>query len=334
MRKFIALIVVVAIVAGGWTAGWFYGAGEINGTLAALASTDGDTEPRVTCGRQGVAGFPFRFDVTCEDATLKDGDVTATLGGFKATLLVYNPTQAKFSALSPITLSDAFSGAQSRIVFSGAEGSAQVVARDLWRGLTAGEGWRIGRISIVADGIEWTDTVVGEVPVMSTSRLEAHLIDVPELHDPAAGAAALASFVSFAGATAPAYGITDGDATLEAELTGLPDDLRALAEPDALKRWQAAGGQLKLIGLRGTAGEDFIDTSGALGLDSGGRLDGQIELKSKGLVERLGSLLPDEWRGLVVGSQAEDGSYSQVLTIKAGVLFSGLMPITVIPPLL
>lgn len=334
MRKFIALIVVVVIVAGGWTAGWFYGAGEIDRTFATLAAADGETAAQLTCGTQEVTGFPFRFDVTCEEATLKDGDLTATIGGVKASLLVYNPTQAKFSARSPITLNDAFSGAQSRIAFTGAEGSAQMIARDLWAGLTQAAGWRVGRISVVADGVEWTDTVVGEVPVMSTSHVEAHLIDIPERHDAAASAAALASFVSLADVAAPAYGIADGQASLEAELTGLPDDLRALGEPDVLKRWQSAGGQLKLVSLNGTAGEEFIHGTGTMGLDSGGRLDGQVELRSKGLVERLGGLLPEDWKGLIVGNPAEDGSYSQVLTVKAGVIFSGLMPITMVPPLM
>src|SRR5690606_23669336 len=150
------------------------------------------------------------------------GDVTATLAGFKASILAYNPTLAKFSALSPLTLSDAYSGAQSRIGFATAEGSAHLTTDDLWAGL-AGEDWRIQRVSVVADGVDWADTVVGETTVLRSSHVEAHLLDVPERHDAAAGTAVLASYVSLADVTAPRYGIAGGEVTLEAEVSGLPD---------------------------------------------------------------------------------------------------------------
>lgn len=333
MRKFVILIVVVLVVAGAWTGAWFYGAGEINHGISALAAGDGDASPKLTCGRQNVTGFPFRFDIACEDATLLSGDMTMTLGGFRASVLAYNPTHAKFSALAPLTLSDAFSGARSRIAFDALEGSAQVVARDLMQGL-GGDGWRIGRISVIADGVAWTDTVVGEVPVLSAERIEAHLTDVPAEHRPETGTASLAAHLALSEVAAPGYAIEKADAAIAAEITGLPDDLRALGADDALARWQKAGGQLELVSLKGTAGEDFVESSGALGLDSGARLDGQVRLKSRGLIERLGGLIPEDWKGLIVGGEEADGSYSQVLTVKAGVVFSGFMPITVIPPLL
>jgi hypothetical protein len=333
MRRFIVLIIVVLVVAGLWSGGWLYGATRIDSELAALDEGDGISGPKFTCGMRSVTGFPFRFDIACESLTIVSGDMTATLAGVRATFLAYNPTQAKLSALSPLTLSDAFSGAQSRIAFAGVEGSAHVVARDLWEGLS-GEGWRILRISLVADGVEWTDTVLGEVLMMSSSHIEAHLLDVPEKHDPTAGTAALAGYASLADVTAPAQGISGGAATLEAELTGLPDDLRALAAPDVLARWRDAAGQLRLVALKGTAGSDFIESAGTLSLDSGARLDGQIQLQSKGLVERIGDIIPPDWKSVLLGGQAQDGSYSQTLTIKAGIVFVGLLPVAMIPPLL
>ncbi|HHY50860.1 MAG TPA: DUF2125 domain-containing protein [Alphaproteobacteria bacterium] len=333
MRKFVALLVVVTVVLAAWFGGWFYGAGEINRAIANLAAGGGENAPRITCGRQSVTGFPFRFDITCEDAVLVAGDVTATLAGFKVSILAYNPTLAKFSALAPLTLSDAYSGAQSRIGFAAAEGSAHVTTDDLWAGL-AGEGWRIQRVSVVADGVDWADTVVDETPVLKSSHIEAHLLDVPERHDAAAGTAVLASYVSLSDVIAPRYGIAGGEATLEAEVSGLPDDLRAFLAEDVADRWRDAGGTLKLVGLRGAAGEDFVETSGTLTLDSGDRLDGQVQVRSRGLVERLGDLIPPDWRTVLLGGQADDGSYAQTLTIKAGVVFVGLLPVAMIPPLI
>jgi hypothetical protein len=333
MRKFALLLVAVLIVAGAWSGGWFYAAGEVRQAVANLGQGDGQTDPKITCGALNVTGFPFRFDIECRDATMVAGDVTTTVAGVRASALVYSPTQAKFSALSPITIVDAFSGAQSRIDFTGAEGSARLVSADFWKGL-GGEGWRISRVSLVADGVNWVDTIVGEAPVMSAAHLEAHLLDIPEQHNAAAGTSALAGYAKLTDTAAPSLGIAGGEASLEAELSGLPDDLRAYSGADVMQNWQAAGGQLKLVGLKGTAGEEFVESTGTLGLDSGARVDGQISLRHKGLVERLGTLIPEDWKGLILGGQEADGSYQQTVTIKAGIVFSGIVPVSVIPPLL
>jgi hypothetical protein len=334
MRRFALLLGVVLLVAGVWSAVWLLGAGAIKRSVAEFSDNDGVNAPKLTCGRLDVTGFPFRFDVECANATIVSGDQTTTVAGMKATFLVYNPTQAKLSALAPVTMTDAFSGARSRIDFTAAEGSARLTPADLWRGVTSGAGWRIARISIVANRVEWTDTVLDERLAFSAGHLDLQILDAPEQHDPERGTATLATFTTLEDVAAPDLGVAGGEVELQAELTGLPDDIRNFGAPDATRAWQAAGGQLKLVSLKGTAGEQFIESDGTLALDSGFRLDGQVNLRSKGLVERIGPMLPEEWKGLIVGDQDADGSYSQTVTIKAGIVFSGLIPISVIPPLL
>ena len=331
MKKFVLLLAAVLLVAALWSGGWFLAAGEIRRAVAGLAPTAGE-DAGLTCEQVGVSGFPFRFDISCTGATATAGDLTATIAGIRASVLAYNPTQAVFSVLAPATVTDAFSGVQNRIGFASAEGSARIVTDDLWQGLT-GKGWRIGRISIVAEGVDWTDITVAEARLLGATHIEAHLVDIPEQHDPAAGTSALAAFATIHEAEAPGLGIAAGEASLEAELTGLPDDLREIDAANLMTRWRDAGGQLRLVALTGRAGEEFVEGSGTLGLDSGSRLDGQVMVRSKGLVERFGAVLPEDWRGLIVGGQAEDGSYSQTVTIKAGVVFSGLMPLMILPPM-
>lgn len=331
MKKIIALFVVVILVVAAWIGGWMWGAGEIRNQIAALAAGDGETEPRVTCGTTNVSGFPFRFDIECADVAILDQDVTAHVAGIRATFLAYNPTQVVFSALGPVTVADAFSGAQSRIDFTGSEGSARLMTDDILKGF-AGEGWRVARISLVADNLKWTDTVLGETPVMSTSHAEIQIIDMPEQHDAATGTAALAGYATLKDATAPAYGISEGELNLEAELTKLPDDIRSY-DASLLRFWQEKQGELKLVSFKGTAGEDFVESSGTIKLAAGSHLDGNISLKSKGLVERLGTSVPEDVKGLLLGQPAADGSYSQTLNIKAGIVFVGLVPVAMIPPL-
>lgn len=332
MNRFIWLGLIAFAIAGLWTAGWFYAAGQTREAVASLAQADGETSPRLTCGTLDVTGFPFRFDLSCSDAQIIDGDTSIGIAGLKASVLAYNPTHALISARAPINLADAFTGSQSRIDFSGAEASVRLQSADLIAGLR-GEGWRLARASLVADGLSWTDALTGEDLIAEAEHVEAHLLDMPERHEPEKGLAALAVYALLDQVQAPGLDIAEAEVKLEAELTGLPDDLRALASDDVLQRWRDAGGQLKLVGLKGEAGEDFVASSGTLSLDNAARLEGQVQITSKGLVERTGTLVPEEWKGLVLGSQAPDGSYSQTVNLRGGFIFAGLMPVGQLTPL-
>src|SRR5690606_1006733 len=154
---------------------------------------------------------------------------------------VYNPTHARLSAQSPLGLADAFSGSRSRVDFQSAEASIRLTAEDLLEGLS-GAGWRLARASLAADGIAWVDTLAGETPGGSAAHLEAHLLARPERHEAEKGLAALAAYLRLADVEAPALQLAGGEASLEAELSGLPDDLREFGAGEPLRRWRDAGG--------------------------------------------------------------------------------------------
>jgi hypothetical protein len=331
MKKIVLLLLLVVLVAGAWTAGWFYAAGQVRQTIATLGNADAET--RFTCDELAVTGYPFRIDVDCRGATLVQGDVTATLAALRSSVLVYNPTHAVLSAQSPASFVDAFSGSRSRLDFDSAQASVRLDAGNPLAALQ-GEELRLERASLVADGVSWVDTVAAELPLASADEVEIHLLDVPEKHDPEQGLATLAAYATASGVAAPGIDIADAETSLEAELSGVPDQLSELAAPDLLQRWHQAGGQLRLFGLKGAAAEDFLEATGTLSLDSAARPEGQIKVTSRGLVERLGGLVPPEWQGLVLGAPADDGSYSQTLTMRGGVALAGLIPIATLPPLL
>lgn len=321
MKKIIALGIVVLIVAVGYTAVWFWAAGQARDYVKTLETADGETMPRVTCESFGIGGFPFGFDATCTKATIVSGDVTITASGLKASAEVYNPTHVLVFAQSPVGVADAFTGSQGRLDFKDAQASARL------------NGWRIGRVSLIVDAPVWNDTVLADTLVAKADKVEVHLLDNPEKHDVAKGLAALAEYVDVDGLVAPGFEIVSGKATLEAEVTNLPDDVRTYGDADLLKRWQAAGGKLQVVGLKGDDGTTHFDATGTLGLDGSGRLEGQVKLNSNGVVERLGTTIPEQFKGLLLGGQAADGSYSQTVNIAAGVIFSGLMPAGLVPPL-
>lgn len=320
MKRIIALGVVVVLVVATWTGAWFWGAGLIDAYRRQLASADGVDTPKLDCARFSIGGFPFGFDLSCDGATVTFGDTTVSAAGLRASAEVYNPTHVLVFAQSPVTIADAFTGSQSRIDFSSAEASGRL------------DGWRIGRISLVVENPVWNDTVLGDRLLARAAHLEAHLVDLPDLRDAKAGLAGLGQYVKLDGLDAPGLGIAAGSATFEGDLDKLPDDVRTYADPDLLRRWQAAGGSFSLKDFTGSDASSNFDATGTLSLDPQGRLDGQLKLHSKGVVERLGGLIPDQFRGLVTGTQADDGSYSQTINIAAGVVFAGLVPAAMIPP--
>lgn len=323
MKRIIALGLVVLAVVLIWSGAWYFAATQIRASVGMMAEADGVANPKITCGDLSVSGYPFRFDVACRDMAVISGDLTTTIDELRGSALVYNPFFLRFWARGPVEMADAFTGSKSTVTFTDLEASARF------------NFFRIERISVIADTLDWTDALFN-APIAKAAHLEAHLLDIPEQHQPDQGLAALAQYATATGVDIPGLAILDGTLTLESELGGLPDDVRKLAEPDLIARFRNAKGQLKLVSLKGEAaeGQDFIDASGNAGLDDQGRIDGQVTLKSRGLVERLGGLFDPNMRPLIAGSPAADGSYANTLNIRAGVFVSGVVPLFVIPPLL
>jgi len=320
MKKIVALGVVLFILAAVYTGAWFWAAGQASAYVKALETADATSMPRVVCQSFGIGGFPFGFDATCTNATIESGDLMFTVSGIKASAEVYRPTHVLLFAQSPVGIDDAFTGSRSRIDFGSAQASVRL------------DGWRLGRASLVVSDPVWNDAVLEDRLIAKANKLEAHLVDVPARHDADTGLATLEQYMLVDGLDAPGFEIGGGKSTFEAEISNVPDDLRTYTDADLLKRWQAAGGKYSIKDFKGDDATSSFDAAGTFGLDAGGRLQGQLKLHSRGVIERLGAMLPEQYRGWLVGTPAEDGSYRQVLNIAAGVVFSGLVPAAIIPP--
>jgi len=334
LRKFAALLIAIVLVVGLWTAGWFWAAGEVRSQVASLARNDGEADPKITCGTLNVSGFPFRFDIECLEGTLTQQDVTVTLAGLRASAMVYNPTHVLMSGKAPLTIADAYSGAQSRLDFTGLQASARLASRDILEGLS-GMGWRIANVSVVADGVAWNDTVVGDMLRMSADHVEAHLVDLPEGRDKAAHTAALGAYVSLANLALPQLQVAAAQSTLEARIDQLPDDLLALTAPDAIRAWQARGGRLTVIKFQGSQPqpEEKFEITADIGLGPTGLANGTVGYTTKGILDRLlGSAVPPLQLAAFKGMPHPDGTTSNTLGIAegrvtlAGFLLAELLP--------
>lgn len=321
MNRFAYLALGLLLLVALWAGGWFYFAGEVHRNVENLAQADGETTARLTCERLDIGGFPFRFDIDCAGAQIVSGDLRLAVPEIGVSALVYRPTHLIAAAKGPATLTDAFTGARNEISWNGLDASLRLT------------NWRIERLSLVADDIAWTDTLFGEALIASSTHGEIHLIDMPEAFDAETSRAALAGYARFQTIAAPGFAVNAGEAELETELTGLPADIRHLGEPEGLRLWQQADGQFRIVSLDARDGEDYLRSDGELALNGAGQVEGQLRIASRGVVERIEGLFPEPYRRLLLGTPAADGSYTNTVNFRGGVITSGLMPAGMIPPL-
>jgi hypothetical protein len=333
--KVIVLGTLVALLFALWSGAWLFGASTIRDQVTALAANDPEVSPRLVCGTLNVSGFPFRFDVDCEKASVDSGDETITVDGVRASVLAYNPTHVIFSLHAPYAMQNAFTGSSSRFDFADLQGSARVTASDLMAGLS-GKGWRIARISLVADKLVWNDTVLSDVLQAKADKIELQIGDMPEKHDAAAGTAGLALYARVDALTAPAFRIANGQSEVQAELTGLPDDLMILAnDPDPLHNWQRRGGQFKLVSFTGTQADpdEHFEMAGDASLTDTGLVNAKLTYSGKGVLDRFSAMLPPMEMAMIKGAQQPDGSFSNQLTMINSQLRLLTMTLVEVPPL-
>jgi hypothetical protein len=322
MKKRIIILgsVVVAVVVL-WSAAWFVLSGVIRQNIEALALADGVTTPNVTCETLGVGGFPFRFDVHCGTARVVSGDIVVDVPAIRASALVYNPFQLLASALGPLQITDSFTGTRNAVAWSALDASLRL------------DNWRIARGSISAKDVVWSDMLFGDAVIAQSPLVELHLLDIPEQHDPGRRLASLALYAPVKSLAWPGLTLTDTNAEIQLELSGLPDDVRNWGDPMLLRNLQQAGGALKVVSIHGTDADSVLDAQGELRLDAQGQLEGSIDITSTGVAERIGPLLQEPWRTLVLGTPTEGGAHANQLNFRGGGIFSGLVPIASVPPL-
>lgn len=320
-KRIIILGVVVLVVALAWSGGWLFLANQLRQQIDAFAFADGETSPQLTCATLNISGYPFSVDVECVDAVVVSGDVMAEIPAVRASALIYRPNHVLASARGPAQISDAFTGQQSELAWAELNGSLRV------------ENWRIARLSIVGSEVSWADRLFGDALLAKADALELHLLDIPEMHDAERGLSALAAYLRTQALDVPMMTLAAADIELEAELSGLPDDLRRIGAEPILPLWQRNGGTLNLVSLRAKDASADLEASGQVQLDDQGRPNGKIDISSAGVAERIGPMIEEPWRTLVLGTPGADGRHTNQLNFSNGNLSSGLVPITTLPPL-
>jgi len=266
------LIVVLALAAA-WSGFWFYAVSQAEAMLTGWRAREAQAGRSYACGRQSIGGFPFRFEITCSDASAKfssnEPSVAFAAANVHLAYQIYDPSLLIAEIAAPLTIA--------------VTGETPVQAR--WKLLQISLRGRPPvpeRISMVAD-----DAAVDQPGATGTAILQAKRIEV---HARVASGSVTerpvldlaVTLTGFAAPTVHPLMRAPVNFTAIGMLRGL-DDLRPKPLPARLRQLQAAGGRLQVKQARVQQGDVTAVAAGSLGLTSDGRLDGELDMTVAGL---------------------------------------------------
>lgn len=265
-RWLIALpVLLLVLLAIGWTGVWFYASGRVGREVDAWVAAEA-TQGRIwTCTNREFGGFPFRFELICDAPTLAfagadAGQWTATAQRAHAVAQVWDPGHIIAEFQGPATLAEASTGREA------------VAEWSLLQLSGVGSGGRPERVSVLAKDYQ--------LSTEGTTVLTAREAVLHVRHHPGEADSTLDIATAVKGAKGlfmPGADSPEVDGEMQATVTGMPP-FRPMSPQERLALWQQAGGQVKLLEARLAADGGVVSASGTLGLDPQHRLDGTLDV--------------------------------------------------------
>jgi hypothetical protein len=278
-----ALVVVAAIA---WSGFWFYAASEAGVRADAWAAQEAKAGRVYQCARRSVAGYPFRLEVRCDDASVSlvsqtagaPTPFTARLGEILVVAQIYDPKKLIAEFKAPATISDR--GQPPSLNVNWTLGRSSVF------GLPAVP----ERASIVFDNPS-IDRINGPVqtPLARANHVELHgrLAEGSTIADPV-----IETVLQIAGGSVQELHpllAAPFDSDVQTRLSGLKD-FSPKPWPERFREMQAAGGKVEVVRSRIQQGELIAVAAGALGLNASGRIDGELKMTVTGIEKVIPAL--------------------------------------------
>ena len=271
-----AILLVAAIV---WSGFWFYAASEVGVRADAWRAQEAKAGRIYDCGKRSVAGYPFRLEVRCEDASVTlvsqtagaGAPFTARLGEIMVIASIYQPKLLIAEFKAPATIADSGQPPSLKVNWS--------VGRSSVAGLPAVP----ERASIVFDNpsIERVNGPV-ETPLARANRVELHgrLAEGSSIADPVIQTALQIS----GGSIQELHPLlaTPFESDVQTKLSGLKD-FSPKPWPERFREMQAAGGKVEIVRSRIQQGELVAVAAGTLGLNAQGQIEGELQMTVTGL---------------------------------------------------
>lgn len=319
MNRFFNLLIAIVFIAALWTGAWFFGAFQIQNAYENLRVNLAEQGTEIACADLKIDGLPFRYDIECLNFSVTQEDVKISAPNLAASLRVYQPTHIVISAQSPIKIEDQFWGIQRELSFD----SAQLSART--------NGFALARVSFLASGIALDDNLFGQKRLASADTAEAHILDLPQFYDETQNLATWSILAAASNVEAPDLTISQGALTARAEMDGLPDDLRNLDLRTIAKRWMDPTSGIRIEKIELSDSQTKLDIVGQLGMSENLAWQGDFDLFSRGLDERLATSVPAPLRAIYIGNKGDDGSHYRAYAVRHNVIMAGNLPLFVLP---
>jgi len=280
-----ALLLFAALA---WTAFWFYAASQVDVQADAWRAREAQAGRVFDCAKRSVAGYPFRLEVTCEDASVAlvsqaagqpaSQPFTAKLGQILVLAQIYDPKRVIAEFTAPATLYDP--ATQQTFAVNWALGHASIV----------GLPFTPDRVSV-----EFNDPTLKRVdasmhvPVAQAKHAELHgrLAEGSVKENPVIESVLQidqGSIIGLHPLLAEPFNVG-----VRALVTGLKD-LSPKPWPVRFRELQAAGGKVEIKESRVQQGDLVAVAAGTLGLSPNGRLDGELQMTVAGIEKVIPAL--------------------------------------------
>src|SRR5260370_3304565 len=281
--------VLLLLAAAAWSAFWFFAASQVDVRADAWRAQEAKSGRVYDCAKRSVAGFPFRLEVRCAGASVllvsqtagqaaTQAPMTAQLGEILVVSQVYDPKLLIAEFTAPATIADR--GQQPSIIVNWSKARSSVV------GLPAIP----QRASIVFDdpSIVRLDGSA-QAPLAGAKHIELHgrLVEGAALDRPA-----IETVLQIAGGSVQGLHpllAAPFDADVRTMLSGLKD-FSPKPWPERFREIQAAGGHVEIEQSRVQQGDLIAVPAGTLGLATGGRLDGELQMTVAGIEKVIPAL--------------------------------------------
>ena len=83
MKRFVIIIVtIILLLFIIWSGIYFFIAKTLTKEVAKLSENQNHYQTTLKCENLNISGYPFTFNVRCQDVTFSDGDMNFSLAGF------------------------------------------------------------------------------------------------------------------------------------------------------------------------------------------------------------------------------------------------------------
>jgi hypothetical protein len=269
-----ALLVVAAI---GWSAFWFYAASEVGVRADAWRAREAKSGRVYDCGKRSVAGYPFRLEVSCEDASVSlvsqtagaPSAFTARLSEIMVIAQIYQPNLLIADFKAPATIADRGQPPSMKVNWTTGRSSITGLPNNPQRA------------SIVFDNPA-IDRVNGPVqtPLAKAAHVELHgrIADGSPQDHPV-----IETVLQIAGGTIQEVHpllAAPFDADVQTKLTGLKD-FSPKPWPERFR---------EIVRSRIQQGDMIAVATGTLSLNANGRIDGELQMTVAGIEKVIPAL--------------------------------------------